>query len=261
MTQQRLTDAITSNDPETKVWKSRFNLAKRAYDAADFKPCESLLHRALEQAHKLKDREFAINTCLVGLGAVHIALGRLDEASKELEEALRALSGASEPALKELYGVALRFHADLMSEKGETDTAKRELEQSIEVLEGLGTDGAVQLSYVLSDLATMHVKEGTLDEAKELILSALDLLEIAVGREDPEYLRANVIYSICQTKDETEFLAEVENSIVRMQYQLGPKHTNIARALRWYLQKLYERGDTERIAEVELKFGAQKKQP
>src|SRR5271157_1942117 len=128
MMQQKLTDAIASSDNETKLWKARFSAARAAYDAAEFRQCESLLHRALEQAHKLKEKEFAINTCLVGLGAVYIALGKLDEANKRLEEAIRAVSSASEPALQELYGVALRFHANVMNERGESDSAEKELQ-------------------------------------------------------------------------------------------------------------------------------------
>ncbi len=257
MTQQKLTDAIASTDNKTKMWKSRFSAAKAAYAAAEFRQCETLLYRALEQAHELKEREFAINTCFVGLGAVYIAQGKLEQADEQLQKAMRALSGAGEPALSELHGVALRFHADLMFEKGELDTAERELEQAIEVLEGLGLDGAVQLAYALSDLATMHIKRGALPEAKELIVSAIDLLEATLGPEHPEYLRVNVIHNICQSKDEEEFLAEVENSIVRMQYQQGQKHPGIVKALRWYLKKLYELGDAERIAEAESRFGVQ----
>lgn len=256
--QQKLTDAIASSDNETKLWKARFSAARAAYDAAEFRQCQSLLHRALEQAQKLKEREFAINTCLIGLGAVSIALGQLDEADKQLEKVIRALSSSGEPALQELYGVALRFHADVMFEKGDPDTAERELRQAMDVLEKIGTEGAVQLSYALSDLATMYVKQGKLHDAKELLASAMGLLEIAVGPDDPEYTRANVIYSICQAKDE-DFLVEVENSIVRMRYERGEKHPSMMKALRWYLKKLYECGDKERIAEAELKFGVNTK--
>ena len=258
MTQQKLTDAIASTDTETIMWKSRFSAAKAAYAAADFRQCQTLLYRALEQAHALKEREFATNTCLVGLGAVHLALGDLEEANKHLEDALRALSGAAGPALQELYAVALRIHASVLFEKGELDASRRELQQAATLLEGLGSEGAVQLSYALSDLATIHITEGELKEAKELIISAMDILRTALGQENPQYLRANVIYNICQSKNEEEFLGEVENSIVRMQYQVGEKHPSIVKAIRWYLKRVHEHGDTERIAEAESLFGMQK---
>jgi len=39
-----------------------------------------------------------------------------------------------------------------------------------------------------------------------------------------------------------------------MQYQRGQKHPNITRALRWYVKKRKERGETDKIAEAEEKF-------
>lgn len=260
MTQQKLTDAIASTDKETQIWKSRFNLAKSTFEMGKYKEAESLLYKALEQGHKLKEREFATNTCLVGLGVVYFVLGKKDEAEKQLQEAKRALSGVAAPALKELYGVALRIHAEVLSDKGELKAAASELEEAADVLESLGIDGAVQLSYALSDLAMLHIKGGDLAEAKELICTAMDLLRGAVNADNAEYLRANMIYNICQTPDQEELLTQVENSIVKMEYQLGQKHPNVIRAVGWYLEKLHEAGDTEQIREAEEKFGIQTKE-
>jgi len=96
--------------------------------------------------------------------------------------------------------------------------------------------------------------QGKLKDAKELVFSAMELLEQTVGPENPEYIGANLIYNICDSKKEEEMLSQVEDSIFRMQYQLGQKHPSITRALRWYLNKLQECGETEKIAEVKERF-------
>src|SRR6516165_1909456 len=140
MTNYKLTDAIASTDTETKMWKSRFSVAKAAYGEGNFKECKSLLYRALEQGQKLKEHEFAVNTCLVGLAAVDIAENKLDEAQKHLEKAIHALSVSTEPALRELHGVALRFNAHVMFLKGETNPAREEIRKAAEVLEALGPE-------------------------------------------------------------------------------------------------------------------------
>ena len=254
MTQHKLTDAIASSDPETRMWKSRFAAAKGAYGIGDFRQCESLLFRAMEQAKTLKERTFASNTCHAGLGALYVATGKLDQAREQLSHVINALSGSGEPALRELYAVALRFHSEIFSQTGDYPAAENQLQTAIQVLEDLGGEGAVQLAYTLSDLATLYVMQGSLKEAKELIFSALDILEGVLGPENPEYIRANMIYHICETKNDEERLAQVEDSIFRMQYQRGQKHPNITRALRWYLKKRQERGETEKVAEAKDRF-------
>jgi tetratricopeptide (TPR) repeat protein len=259
MTKRILVDAIESTDTETKTWKSRFAAAKAAYDAADFKQCETLLALALEQGKGLKERTFAINTCLVGQGALYLATGKPDEAAKQLNQAIRELSGAGEPALKELYAVALRFHAQFLEDKGDLDGAEDDLQQALKVLQTLGVDGAVQLAYTMSDLATVYIGQGDLKEAGELVFSSMEVLEATLGHENPEYVRADVIYSLCHAANEEEFLGGVEDSILRMQYQVGRQHPSIVRAVRWYLQKLQELGDQGRIAEVEQRFGVHAK--
>src|SRR5271170_4727480 len=204
MTQQKLTDAIESTDPETKIWKSRFSAAKAAYDMGEHRQCESLLFRAMEQAKALKERTFATNTCHVGLGVLYLATGKLDEAQKHLDAATSELSGSGEAALRELYAVALRFHAHVLLEKDDQGSAEREVRQAMEVLENLGAEGAVQLAYVTSDLATLYVMQGKLSEAKELIFTAMDLLEATLGPGNPEYVRANMIYNLCEAEGDEE---------------------------------------------------------
>jgi tetratricopeptide (TPR) repeat protein len=259
MTNKRLVDAIESTDAETKMWKSRFAAAKQAYDSAEFKQCETLLALALEQGKRLKERTFAVNTCLVAQGALCLATAKPDEAEKQLSQAIQAVSSAAEPALKELCAVAFRFHAQVLADKGDLDGAEQDLQKALNILETLGVDGAVQLAYTMSDLATVYIAQGALAEAGQLVFSSMEVLEATLGHESPEYARADIIYSLCHSANEEEFLGGIEDSIVKMQYQRGQKHPNIVRAVRWYLQKLNERGDKERIAEVEQRFGVHTK--
>lgn len=255
MRKQKLTDAIASNDPETRMWKARFSAAKAAYEMSDFHQCESLLHRAMEQAQSLEDSKFAINTCRVGLGASLIATGKIDQAREQLQAAINDISDNGDVALRELSALAHRFYAEVLTEAGDQPAAEDHLKTAIETLEQLGSECAVPLGYTLSDLATLYVTQEKMKEAKELLFSAMDLLEGALGPENPEYIRANLIYNLCESKGEEEMLSQVEDSIFRMQYQLGQKHPSITRALRWYLKKRQERGETERITEAKERFG------
>src|SRR5215813_5404987 len=135
MTQRKLTDAIESTDLETRMWKSRFAAAKAAFAIGDFRQCESLLYRAIEQAKSLKERTFAINTCHVGLGALYVATGKMEQAREHLAKAINALSGSGEPAIQELYGVALRFHGELLAETGDYAEAEDQLQTAMKTLE------------------------------------------------------------------------------------------------------------------------------
>ncbi len=220
----------------------------------EYRQCESLLYRAMEQAKNLKDSTFATNTCHVGLGAVYIATGKIDQAREQLQTAISALSGSGDSALQELSALARRFYAEVLTEAGDQAGAEDQLQTAISTLEQLGVECAVPLAYTLSDLATLYITQGKLKDAKDLIFSALDLLERALGPENPEYIRAYLIYNICDSKDEEEMLSQVEDGILSMQYQFGQKHPSITRALRWYMKKRQERGETEKIAELKERF-------
>src|SRR5579883_2734082 len=151
----KLTDAMVSDDHDTKVWKSRFSTAKAAYDAADLKTCETLLFRLLEQAKSLKENVFAVNTSKVGLGVVYLASNKVDAAEKQLQEVIHALMSSGDTTLEELRAVALRFHARALVQKGDESGAEKELRDAIEVFEKIGPHGVVQLAYALSDLGSL----------------------------------------------------------------------------------------------------------
>ena len=255
MTGQKLTDAMVSNDADTKNWKLRFSAAKAAYDMNEFRKCESLLYRLLEQAKTLKEEKFATNTCRVGLGAVHIATGKIDQAQEELQHAVETLSASADDALKELCAVARRFYAKALTEAGNDDGAEDQLRSAITALEEVGEECVVQLAYALSDMAGLYIAKGKLSEAKELIFSAMKVLERQLGSEDPEYIRANLIYNICDSRHDEELLSELEEGLFSMQYQLGKKHPSLTRAVRWYLKKRQERGETDKVDEMMERFG------
>lgn len=254
MAQKRLNDAIETVDQPTKLWKSRISAAKGAYHQGEFRQCETLLFRAIEQAKQLKDHVFAVNACHMGLGALYIATGRLNDAQKHLDQAIRALSGASEPALRELYAVSLRFHAQTHLELGDHASAEQELRQAMLILEDLNEDGAVQLAYVMSDLAVMYVYDGKLADAKDLLFSSMELLELTLGHGSAQYERASMIYSVSQQEGMEDMLTQGENGIFALQYQLGRKHPNVVRALRWYLNKLRDLGEDGKILEAQKRF-------
>lgn len=254
MPQKRLTDAIVSNDHDTKLWKSRINAAKGAYQQGEFRQCETLLFRAIEQAKSLKDHQFAVNACHVGLGAMYIATAKLKDAANHLDQAMHALAGSRESALRELYAVALRFHSQVYLELGDHASCERELREAMQILEDLEGDGAVQLAYVMSDLAVMYASDGKLSDARDLLFSCMELLELTLGSDSTAYQRASMIYAVCRQEGVEDLLTQGEDGIFAMQYLLGEKHPNVVRALRWYLSKLVELGETERVAEAQKRF-------
>jgi hypothetical protein len=82
----------------------------------------------------------------------------------------------------------------------------------------------------------------------------MDILENTVGKESPEYLRANMIYCLCQPQGDEDPLNQMEDDIVQMEYQRGQEHPSIVRAIRWYLKKRQERGETDKFIEAKERF-------
>ncbi len=254
MKSDRLTDAMAANDTETKMWKTMFAAAKGAYDTGQFRQCEALLHRLMEQAGKLTESTFAINACRVGLGAVYVETGKLDKAKEQLEITIDALSGSDDPALKEACAAARRFYAQVMLDEGNQTGAEEQLRSAIEILEPLGIQCAVPISYALIDLALLYITKGKLNEAQDLMFAAMKLLDLSLGSDNPECARAHLIYNICASKGEDEFLSQVEDGIQRLQYQFGSKHPNITRALRWYSKRRREQAETDKINNIQSKL-------
>ncbi len=255
MVKKRLMEAMPSQDADTQRWKMRFACARMAYEDGNFREAESLLVRLEEPAAQLKDHAFAVNSVRIGLAAVQISELRLPEAKVNLQKAISALGGASDPAQQELYAVALRFRAQLMTDLKDERSAEQDLKQSIAILEKLGEDALVQLAYSLSDLAGQYAVQGRLSESNQLIVRALRILAATVGIEDKEYIRADMIHTLGKTS-EGELLEVAEMCGIKLQYQFGASHPTMVRALRRYVQTLKERGERGRLEEAQRTFAA-----
>jgi tetratricopeptide (TPR) repeat protein len=256
MTNRRLTDAVTATDNNSRLWKTRIATARMAYEQGELHEAANQLTRAMELAKQMKERTYAINTTMIGLGAVRIALGQLKEAERHLKDAMSALQSFVDDDMSKLYAIALRFHADLLSEKGDEKSAERELQNSASILENLGADGVVQLAYTLCDLGSLYLRQsGQHAEAEQYILAAMDLILATLGPEDPEFARADIIYHLCHsTNDQAEMLDLAEAGMTKLQYLLGAKHPHMMRAARRYATALKDRGDSVRFEEAKRRF-------
>ena len=203
----------------------------------------------------MKDHVFAVNATLIGLGAVQLAERRFAEARANLDKALSALGSACDPAERELYAVALRFHADLLSDQNNTVDAERELKAAIAILESLGAEAAVQLAYTLSDLGGLYISLGRFSEASAFIPRALRLLASTVGSDNSEYARANMIYDLCISKGE-HLMENAQIAGIKLQYKFGAKHPSMLRAARRYVAALEARGETAELEEAREIFAA-----
>lgn len=253
MVKKRITEALASQDTQTKQWRMRFACARMAYEEGNLREAENLLLRLQEPAEHLHEHAFAVNTVRVGLAAVQISEGRMEEARTNLHRTISALEGSTDPALQEVYGVALRFFAQLLIDLNEQDQAERELQKSISTFQDIGPDGAVQLAYSMSDLAGLYVMQGRLEEANQLITGAMQLLALTVGSEDKEYARADILHSLCQANDE-DLLEIAEACGIKLQYQFGAQHPTMIRALNRYVKALKERGDVARLENAKQTF-------
>ncbi|HEY9791346.1 MAG TPA: hypothetical protein V6D22_13165 [Candidatus Obscuribacterales bacterium] len=184
--------------------------------------------RTSTTAQQLKEHVFAVNSTRVSLIAVQIGQGRLLEATANIRRAISALQDSADPAEQELYGVTLRFSAQLLSDAGERLIAEIKLRESIEVFERVGDNASVQLAYSLSELACLCAAEGRFSEAHQQIVRAMNLLAASVA----------------------------EASGIQLQSQFATAHPTIVRALKRYLTALRSRGETARLEEAKRTFDA-----
>jgi tetratricopeptide (TPR) repeat protein len=254
MTRHKLTDAMVSTDPKTKLWKARFSAAKSAYALGELKQAKRLLYSTLEQGADLPESMFAVNTCHVGIGAVNLAQGDLNEARTHMQKAIGKLSSSSEPAHLELLGVALRLNAHVLLKDGRASAAEDELKKSISVLTKLGGAGAMQLAYTLSDLALLYMTQDRLNEAKTVIATSSDLMQNTIDLESAESVRNNMIYHVCESTDDDEKLALIGAGIEQMQYHRFKGHPGIKSAIIWYIAKLEEKGAKDQAQEARERY-------
>ncbi len=257
MTRHKLTDGMVSTDPKTKLWKARFAAAKAAYTLGELKQCNRLLYSTLELAHDLPESTFAENTCLVGMAAVAIAQNDLTTARTHLQKAIGRLGSSNDAPLLELLAVAYRFSAHVSLKERRVEAAESEFRKAIEILTKLGGDGAVQLSYTLGELAILFVTQDRLIEAKTLIATSSELMQAALmDTESAEYVRNTMIYHICESTEEDEKLALIDEGISQMQYHRYKGHPGIKRAIHWYIEKLEAKGAAEQAQEARERYQA-----
>ncbi|MGH9548818.1 MAG: hypothetical protein ACRD3W_05550 [Terriglobales bacterium] len=254
MVKKKITDAVTSDDAQTRRWRQLFAAGRMAYETGEFKQAESLLARALELAKEIPDRTFAVNATTIGSAAILLAEGRSKEAESRLHNSITSLQGYAEAIHQELLAVAMRFHAQALVDQGDIREAERELKKSVEILSGLDEDASVQLAYSLSDLCGLYVTQGRISEADKHINHAMQILCDVVGPEAPAYMRADMIYKLCLPMTEDEKLDAASDGLQVMEYFYGNKHPNVARAVGRYFKVLGERGDTARLEAAKQKF-------
>lgn len=252
MIKSRVNDSITYTDAKSRRWKSLFEAGRMAYESGELRQAASLLARARELANELKQHSFAANASDIGLAAIALAEGKHRDVANRLQKIIANLRGNSEDDHKELLAIALRFHAEALVELGDPREAEKELKEAIEILQGLGIEGCVQLSYTLCDLCGLYLVHGRVSEAEQYITTAMQILFAVLGPDSAEYSRADMIYAVCQQQEAQ--MEMVHDGIQRMQYMFGSKHPNVARALNRYCKVLKERGDTERLAKAEERF-------
>lgn len=254
MPMKKITEAVSSNDQQTKCWKQLFAAGRMAYEAGEFRQAESLLARALEVAHNLPERSLAENITEVGVGATLVAEQRSKEAVRELTKCISALEGSGDSMQKELLAVGLRYRAEALIESGDERTAEMELERSADLLTNLGSDALVQLAYSLSDLSGLLVKHGRKREAEKYILSAMKILGEVLGTQHAEYMRAQMVYTLTLLMEDTSLVDSAADGIRQMEYVYGAKHPHVTEAVDHYIALLEQQGNKVKIEEAKSMF-------
>ncbi|HNG20046.1 MAG TPA: hypothetical protein PLI59_12775, partial [Candidatus Obscuribacter sp.] len=147
MSRKRAIDARESSDPKFIHWKSRFKAATVAFEMGKLDEARTVIYRSLMEAESLKDKNFAVPVCHIGMAVVSMNQEKEREAKDYFEKAINALSGQPEADTRELYGAALRFYAHFYERKNDLSEAENCLRQSIAVLRELGPESAAQLAY------------------------------------------------------------------------------------------------------------------
>ncbi len=254
MVKKKITEGVTANDSKSKRWRAMFSVARMAYESGEFRQAESLLARALELAKQLPEHSFAEQTTQIATAAVYLAEDRLKEAEGRLEKSISELRTCPESTHKELLAVALRFHAQSLANRGDDRDAEKELLESANILKDLGSDGFVQWAYTLCDLCGLYVSQGRLSEAEHNIVEAMRILGVVFGTECPEYVRADMIYTVSMPMQDDTRMEAAGDGIVKMEYMYGAKHPNIKRAFDRYAKVLNERGESTRLHNLRERF-------
>lgn len=247
MVKKNIIESIKSTDAKSRRWKSLFSAARMAYEAGELRQAASLLARARELANELPEHNFAVQSTEIAIAALHIAENKQRDAASRLQRCILRLGSESDFELKELYAVALRFHAQTLEETGDDNEAEKELKKSIAVLEDLGVNAAVQLAYSICDLASLFLKQGRLSEAEKYMNNGLEILFNALGPDSAEYTRADMIFTTCRIAESDSRMEYIVDGIEKMEFMFGKNHPNILRAFDRYVKALRDKGDSHRL--------------
>ncbi|MGD9683913.1 MAG: tetratricopeptide repeat protein [Candidatus Obscuribacterales bacterium] len=254
MVSKRAVHSRESADKDFIKWRSRFQVATSAFEMGELKEARTLLFRLLEVAKTLDDNDFAIPASQLGIAIVSMEQGKLEESREYFDQGLSALSSSSDPACQELYAAGLRFFAIWHEKQDRLEEAERILRDSIERLKRLGNETAVQLAYSICDLCFVLIRQERMDEAEKLIESALDILKVTVGKDDPKYDWAKMLYKACLQQEEELKADAIEFLTQQLQWKAGPNHPNLVRAVTAYEAALHKRGMVERIETARERF-------
>lgn len=254
MASKRAIHARESDDKEFVKWRSRFQVATSAFEMGELKEARTLLFRLLEVAKKLDDNDFALPASQIGIAIVAMEQGKLEESKEYFDQGLSALSASADPSCQELYAAALRYLAIWHEKQDRIEEAERILRDSIERLKRLGNDAAVQLAYSICDLCFMLIRQDRVDEAEKLIESALEILKVTVGKDDPKYDWAKMLYKACLQEDAELKADAIEFLAQQLQWKAGPNHPNLVRAVTAYEAALRKRGMSDRIETARERF-------
>ena len=158
---------------------------------ADYESASSAFEQALDTEQSLNDLDYSdeqqkehnnnLATYLGNCGAAALKLGKHEEARQASEKALeldRSLSDADTTNLAQLEKVAIR-HTNLASVLEKLlvyDQARDNYQNALAIWEGVGYKSP-KMAFVLHNLANLEITLGNLQEARPLILRAIDLFE------------------------------------------------------------------------------------
>ena len=196
-------------------------------------PAESLARRSLDVRQKiLPSGDGAIGRSLATLGAITMDRGKLDEAEKQLAQALKIVEGKDGAA--SLSAARVRSdYAQVLFWKGDVATAEK-LESSVyEAYRAELGDEAVQTAIHLRNRGILREEVDRLDEAEADSRASQAVLEKRLGPEHPNlgqsYLNLAVLLDRRGKEEEAEkwFLRSLE---VRRK-ALGSEHRVVGQTL------------------------------
>jgi tetratricopeptide (TPR) repeat protein len=260
MSKKRISEGVTSKDPQSSRWRTKFSAARMAYENGEYRKAESLLAVCVELTKEMPERDFARKSTDAAIGVVYLSSGRIREAESQLQKSISSLEGEPDPQMQELLAVTLRFYAQVLIRNGDERGAETELLRSVDILKKIGRQSIVQLALTLCDLCGLYASQGRYSEAERYIVDAMKIMGAEFGPGAAEYVRTDMIYTLLTPMADESRLDTASESIRRMEYAFGGKHPNVARALERYFKVLGERGDTARIEEAEKQFGITRKE-